>query len=54
MKLVGAYLITQLIALIILGFNNPLALLAIPIGLVASYGLMILFYNIISGRGFRL
>lgn len=54
MKLFLAYIASQIIALAILGFHEPLMLAAIPLGLIGSYGLMILAYNFISGRGFRL
>ncbi len=54
MKVVLVYAATQIIALAILGFHEPLILAAIPLGLIANYVLMILFFNFISGRGFRL
>jgi hypothetical protein len=54
MKLAFIYAATQIAALAILGFHEPLVLAAIPLGLIANYVIMILFYNFISGRGFRL
>jgi hypothetical protein len=54
MKFVVAYLMLQVLLKIVVGLQNPIILIAIPVGLVASYGLLILVYNFISGREFRL
>ena len=54
MKFLLAYVAIQIIAFAIFGFQEPLVLAATPLVLIGNYALLIVFYNVISGRGFRL
>jgi hypothetical protein len=51
MKLFLIYAATQVLALIVVGFHNPITLVVIPLGLVASYLFLVLVSRYIFGKG---
>ena len=51
MRFVVAYLILQVVLLVVVGLQNPIVLVAIPVGLVASYAAMVLVTKYLFGEG---
>jgi hypothetical protein len=49
MKWIVIYLVVQFLLLLVVGFHDPLLFIAIPLGLVATYSLMIAIARALIG-----
>ncbi len=49
MKWIVLYLALQIVLLLVAGFHDPLLLIAVPLGLIAAYGLMIAIARALIG-----